>query len=168
MTYLPVHYNNISFIEFLPLAYKINHVARFLPLGCFDTQNLAGDNCSTAWQSRPSTIYISRKRLCFGEANINSILIRYIECIHNWHLKSVGARQYCSKNLAQMLMQGLSKWIEVLNNTSHGLLPPGGFHLFSLTKRFPITLSPIYICIDKTVPGLLDVTRFLSCYFRIF
>ena len=36
------------------------------------------------------------------------------------------------------------------------------FHLFSLTKWFPITPSAIYICIDKTVPGFLDVTRFLS------
>ena len=36
------------------------------------------------------------------------------------------------------------------------------FHLFSLTKRFPITPGTIYICIDKTVPGFLDVTRFLS------
>ena len=30
------------------------------------------------------------------------------------------------------------------------------FHLFSLTKRFSIALSAIYICINKTVPGFLD------------
>ena len=43
-----------------------------------------------------------------------------------------------------------------------GYRPLVDFHLFSLTKRFPITPSAIYICIDKTVPGFLDVTRFLS------
>ena len=42
-----------------------------------------------------------------------------------------------------------------------GYCPLVDFHLFSLTKRFPITPSAIYICIDKTVPGFLDVTRFL-------
>ena len=39
-----------------------------------------------------------------------------------------------------------------------GYRPLVDFHLFSLTKRFPITLSAIYICIDETVPGFLDVT----------
>ena len=58
--------------------------------------------------------------------------------------------------------------IEVINNTSHGLSPLVDFHLFSLTKRFPITPSAIYICIDKTVPGFLDVTRFLLLDVTIF
>ena len=42
------------------------------------------------------------------------------------------------------------------------------FHPFPLTKRFPITPSAIQLigtpsifCINKTVPGFLDVTRFL-------
>ena len=70
MTYLPVHYNNISFIEFLPWAYKINHVARFLPLGCFDTQNLfwefenAGENCSALWVPGTSELY------CIGKSMV--------------------------------------------------------------------------------------------------
>ena len=33
-------------------------------------------------------------------------------------------------------------------------LPLADLHYFCVTK--------VYICIDKTVPGLLDVTRFLS------
>ena len=49
-----------------------------------------------------------------------------------------------------------------------GYLPLVDFHLFSLTKRFPITPSTIYICINKTVPGFLDVTRFLSLDVTIF
>ena len=43
-----------------------------------------------------------------------------------------------------------------------GYRPLEDFHLFSLTKRFPNTPNAIYICIYKTVPGVLDVTRFLS------
>ena len=49
-----------------------------------------------------------------------------------------------------------------------GYRPLVDFHLFSLTKRFPITPSAIYICIDKTVLGFLDVTRFLSLDVTIF
>ena len=49
-----------------------------------------------------------------------------------------------------------------------GYCPLVHFHLFSLTKRFPITSSAIYIRIDKTVPGFLDVTRFLSLDVTIF
>ena len=49
-----------------------------------------------------------------------------------------------------------------------GYRPLVDFHLFSLTKRFPITPSAIYICIDKTVPGFLDVTRFQSLDVTIF
>ena len=48
-----------------------------------------------------------------------------------------------------------------------GYRPLVNFHLFSLTKWFPITPSVIYICIDKTVPGFLDVTvvrcHYLCC-----
>ena len=43
-----------------------------------------------------------------------------------------------------------------------GYRPLVDFHLFSSPKRFPITPSAIYIFIDKTVPGFLDATRFLS------
>ena len=49
-----------------------------------------------------------------------------------------------------------------------GYRPLVNFHLFSLTKQFPITPSAMYICIDKTVPGFLDVTRFLSLDVTIF
>ena len=43
-----------------------------------------------------------------------------------------------------------------------GYCPLADFHPFSLTKWFPITLSAIYICIAKIVPGLLDVIPFQS------
>ena len=49
-----------------------------------------------------------------------------------------------------------------------GYCPLVDFNLFSLTKRFPITPSTIYICIDKTVPGFLVVTRFLLLDVTIF
>ena len=49
-----------------------------------------------------------------------------------------------------------------------GYCPLVDFRLFSLTKRFPITPSAIYICIDKTVPGFLDVIKFLSLDVTIF
>ena len=56
---------------------------------------------------------------------------------------------------------------ELLNNKSHGLLPLVDFHSFSLTKQFPITPSAILLigslstfCIDKTVPGFLDLIPF--------
>ena len=49
-----------------------------------------------------------------------------------------------------------------------GYRPLVDFHLFSLTKRFPITLSATYNCIDKTVPGFFDVTRFLLLDVTIF
>jgi hypothetical protein len=49
-----------------------------------------------------------------------------------------------------------------------GYRPLVDFHLFSLTKRFPIISSAIYICIDKTVPGFLDVILFQSLDVAIF
>ena len=49
-----------------------------------------------------------------------------------------------------------------------GYRPLVDFHLFSVTKRFPITPSAIYICINKTVPGFLDVILFQSLDVTIF
>ena len=49
-----------------------------------------------------------------------------------------------------------------------GYRPLVDFHLFSSTKGFPITPSAINIYINKTVPGFLDVTRFLSLDVTIF
>ena len=56
-----------------------------------------------------------------------------------------------------------------------GYRPLVDFYPFPLTKRFAITPSaikpigtPSTFCIDKTVPGFLDVKPFLSLDFTIF
>jgi hypothetical protein len=65
--------------------------------------------------------------------------------------------------------------IFVLSCTTTNLMgyrPLVDFHSFPLTKQFPIPPSTIgttsRFCIDKTVPGFLDVTRFLSLDVTIF
>jgi len=62
--------------------------------------------------------------------------------------------------------------IELLNNKSHGLLPPGGFSFLSFDQAVPYYSQPIGMpskfCIDKTVPGFLDVIPFLSLDVAIF
>ena len=56
-----------------------------------------------------------------------------------------------------------------------GYHPLADFHSFPLTKQFPITPSAIFLigtpstfCIDKTVPGFLDVILFLLLDVAIF
>ena len=56
-----------------------------------------------------------------------------------------------------------------------GYHPLVDFHLFSLTKRFPITPRAIYLigtpstfCIDKTLPGFFDAIPFQSLDVAIF
>ena len=58
--------------------------------------------------------------------------------------------------------------IELLNNNSHGLLPHGVFSSLFFDQALLITPSVIYICIDKTVPGFLDVTKILLLDVTIF
>jgi hypothetical protein len=65
--------------------------------------------------------------------------------------------------------------IEPLNNKSHGLSPPGGFSSLFFDQVVPYysqrhlanRTSPT-LCIDKTLPGFLDVIPFHSLDVAIF
>ena len=55
----------------------------------------------------------------------------------------------------------------LLNNKSHGLLPPGEFSSLSFDQAIPYysqrhlaDRNAIYFCIDKIVPDFLDVIQF--------